>query len=133
VTHSFLFPDGAQGDDEGVPRKPRDHTSADSLQAIMSAGEAVGDAVFAYCRQRAGRDGQRDVRPDRDQLHRRQLLHDMATRRAPPEGAEAGWPRRRPAPGSMGKAYPGHRVAVIDDEGHECPVRCAGRRGGEPL
>jgi acetyl-CoA synthetase len=30
----------------------------------------------------------------------------------------AGWPAR---PGSMGRPYPGHRVAVIDDEGRECP------------
>jgi acetyl-CoA synthetase len=28
------------------------------------------------------------------------------------------WPARA---GSMGKAYPGHRVAVIDDNGNECP------------
>jgi acetyl-CoA synthetase len=29
-----------------------------------------------------------------------------------------GWPAR---PGSMGRPYPGHRVAVIDDAGRECP------------
>ena len=29
-----------------------------------------------------------------------------------------GWPAR---PGSMGRAYPGHRIAVIDDAGRECP------------
>jgi acetyl-CoA synthetase len=29
-----------------------------------------------------------------------------------------GWPARA---GSMGRPYPGHRVAVIDDEGNECP------------
>jgi acetyl-CoA synthetase len=35
------------------------------------------------------------------------------------DGSEhPGWPAR---PGSMGRAYPGHRVAVIDDEGRECP------------
>ena len=32
--------------------------------------------------------------------------------------AHAGWPAR---PGSMGRAYPGHRVAVIDVDGKECP------------
>jgi acetyl-CoA synthetase len=26
----------------------------------------------------------------------------------------------------MGKGYPGHRVAVIDDEGQECPVGVPG-------
>jgi acetyl-CoA synthetase len=34
-----------------------------------------------------------------------------------------GWPAK---PGSMGKGYPGHRVAVIDDEGHECPTGVPG-------
>ncbi|MBT9476394.1 MAG: AMP-binding protein, partial [Polaromonas sp.] len=33
------------------------------------------------------------------------------------------WPAR---PGSMGKAYPGHQVAVIDDAGQECAVGVAG-------
>ncbi len=34
-----------------------------------------------------------------------------------------GWPAR---PGSMGRPYPGHRIAVIDDDGNECPVGVAG-------
>jgi acetyl-CoA synthetase len=34
-----------------------------------------------------------------------------------------GWPAK---PGSMGRGYPGHRVAVIDDDGRECPVGVAG-------
>jgi acetyl-CoA synthetase len=34
-----------------------------------------------------------------------------------------GWPAK---PGSMGKGYPGHRVAVIDDDGNECPVDTPG-------
>jgi acetyl-CoA synthetase len=34
--------------------------------------------------------------------------------------AAATRPGRR-GPGSMGRAYPGHRVAVIDDAGQECP------------
>jgi acetyl-CoA synthetase len=35
----------------------------------------------------------------------------------------AGWPAK---PGSMGKGYPGHRVAVIDEDGNECPVGVPG-------
>jgi acetyl-CoA synthetase len=35
----------------------------------------------------------------------------------------AGWPAR---PGSMGRPYPGHRVAVLDDDGRECPRGTAG-------
>jgi acetyl-CoA synthetase len=34
-----------------------------------------------------------------------------------------GWPAR---PGSMGRGYPGHRVAVIDDDGNECAVGVPG-------
>jgi acetyl-CoA synthetase len=33
-------------------------------------------------------------------------------------GAGIGWPAR---PGSMGRPYPGHRVALIDDDGNEVP------------
>jgi acetyl-CoA synthetase len=29
-----------------------------------------------------------------------------------------GWPAK---PGSMGRPYPGHRIAVVDADGHECP------------
>ena len=72
----------------------------------MSAGEAVGDAVFAWCRDALGVRVERDVRPDRDQLHRRQLRSADAGRRAP-----AAW----------AGPIPGHRVAVIDDDGRECP------------
>jgi len=38
-------------------------------------------------------------------------------------GHSVGWPAK---PGSMGKGYPGHRVAVIDDRGEECPVGVSG-------
>jgi len=71
---------------------------------MMSAGEAMGDAVFAYCQTPAGRDAQRDVWPNRDQLHRGQLRPSTS----------GTCPRK---PGSMGRGYPGHRVAVIDEAG----------------
>jgi acetyl-CoA synthetase len=79
------------------------------LQAIMSAGEAVGDAVFDYCHSQLGVTvnemfGQTEV----NYIVGNCTLH---------------WPAR---PGSMGKGYPGHRVAVIDEAGNECPVGVAG-------
>jgi acetyl-CoA synthetase len=50
VTHSFLFPTALKAMMKAAP-----HGAAGlKLQAIMSAGEAVGDAVFAYCRERLG-------------------------------------------------------------------------------
>ena len=53
VTHSFLFPTALKAMMKAVPR-PRERFPKLKLQAIMSAGEAVGDAVFAYCRDALG-------------------------------------------------------------------------------
>jgi acetyl-CoA synthetase len=52
VTHSFLFPTALKAMMKAFP-KPRGRFSL-KLQAMMSAGEAVGDAVFAYCRDELG-------------------------------------------------------------------------------
>jgi acetyl-CoA synthetase len=79
------------------------------LQAIMSAGEAVGDAVFGYCQDQLGV----TVNEMFGQTEINYIVGNCA----------AQWPAR---PGSMGKGYPGHRVAVIDDDGVECPVGVAG-------
>jgi acetyl-CoA synthetase len=84
------------------------------LRAVMSAGEAVGDTVFAWCRDRLGvvvneMFGQTEIN----------YIVGNCTRTLDARGRPApGWPAR---PGSMGRPYPGHRVAVIDDEGRECP------------
>jgi acetyl-CoA synthetase len=74
---------------------------------MMSAGEAVGDAVFAYCRDQLGV----TVNEMFGQTEMNYVVGNCSRL----------WPAR---PGSMGKAYPGHRVAVIDDEGKECAVAC---------
>ena len=52
VTHTFLFPTALKAMMKAYP-KPREHFNL-QLQAIMSAGEAVGDAVFNYCRDELG-------------------------------------------------------------------------------
>jgi acyl-CoA synthetase (AMP-forming)/AMP-acid ligase II len=105
-------PDGAQGHDEGRARPARAYTL--KLRAVMSAGEAVGDAVFAYCRDALGVTSTRcSARP------RSTTSSATAAERRPRRGdARPGWPAR---PGSMGRPYPGHRIAVIDDAGQECP------------
>ena len=75
----------------------------------MSAGEAVGDAVFAYCRDELGV----TVNEMFGQTEINYIVGNCA--------------RLYPAkPGSMGKGYPGHRVAVIDDDGNECAVGVPG-------
>lgn len=109
VTHTFLFPTALKAMMKAVP-DPRAHHRL-RLQAIMSAGESVGDAVFAYCRDSLGlivneMFGQTEI----NYIVGNCAMNGLA--------AEVGWPAR---PGSMGRPYPGHRVAVIDDEGRECP------------
>ncbi len=112
VTHTFLFPTALKAMMKAVP-SPREHYQL-QLRAIMSAGEAVGDAVFGYCRDALGVTvnemfGQTEINYIVGNCSR---SHDAHGRPA------AGWPARA---GSMGRPYPGHRVAVIDDEGRECP------------
>ncbi|MGA0611720.1 acyl-CoA synthetase [Caldimonas sp. KR1-144] len=112
VTHSFLFPTALKAMMKAVPH-PRERYAL-NLRAIMSAGEAVGDAVFAYGREQLGLTinemfGQTEIN----------YIVGNCSRHVDAQGREqAGWPAR---PGSMGRAYPGHRIAVVDDEGQELP------------
>jgi acetyl-CoA synthetase len=112
VSHSFLFPTALKAMMKAVP-EPRERYAL-TLRAIMSAGEAVGDAVFAYCRDALGVTvnemfGQTEIN----------YIVGNCGRSLDGRGREAaGWPARA---GSMGRPYPGHRVAVIDDAGRECP------------
>jgi acetyl-CoA synthetase len=83
----------------------------------MSAGEAVGDAVFGYCRDQLGvvvneMFGQTEIN----------YVVGNCSMNGRTDGA-LGWPAK---PGSMGRPYPGHRVAVIDADGQECAVGVAG-------
>jgi len=107
VTHTFLFPTALKAMMKAYP-KPKQHFKL-TLQAMMSAGEAVGDAVFAYCREQLGV----TVNEMFGQTEMNYVVGNCSRL----------WPARA---GSMGKAYPGHRVAVIDDEGNECPVGVPG-------
>jgi len=107
VTHTFLFPTALKAMMKAYPR-PKQHFKL-KLQAMMSAGEAVGDAVFAYCQEQLGV----TVNEMFGQTEMNYVVGNCSRL----------WPAR---PGSMGKAYPGHRVAVIDDEGNECAVGVPG-------
>ncbi len=100
VTHAFLFPTALKAMMKAEPR-PRRH--ALKLRALMSAGEAVGDAVFSWCRDALGV-------PVNEMFGQTEMNYVVGN-------CQALWPAK---PGSMGRAYPGHRVAVIDDAGKEC-------------
>ncbi|MEY2678279.1 MAG: hypothetical protein RLZ00_971 [Pseudomonadota bacterium] len=143
VTHTFLFPTALKAMMKAYPEPS--HQFKLQLQAIMSAGEAVGDAVFGYCQTQLGV----TVNEMFGQTEINYIVGNCAMEWAPtlgtdvsslsPVGAQTasgrpgrglgtfrvnvGWPAK---PGSMGKGYPGHRVAVIDEEGHECPVGVPG-------
>ena len=102
VTHTFLFPTALKAMMKAVP-EPRTRYRL-QLQAIMSAGEAVGDAVFAYCQQQLG------VTVN-EMFGQTEINYVVGN-------CSLFWP---PKAGSMGKGYPGHRVAVIDEAGQPCP------------
>ncbi len=115
VTHSFLFPTALKAMMKAVPRPSKRYTL--HLDTLMSAGEAVGDAVFAYARDELGvvvneMFGQTEV----NYIVGNAALNDQRTN-------GLGWPAK---PGSMGRGYPGHRVAVIDEQGAECATGVPG-------
>jgi acetyl-CoA synthetase len=101
VTHTFLFPTALKAMMKAVPDPRRAYRL--SLEAVMSAGEAVGDAVLAY-----GRDALRV--PINEMFGQTEINYVIGN-------CSIFWPAR---PGSMGRPYPGHRIAVIDEEGHPC-------------
>jgi acetyl-CoA synthetase len=98
VTNTFLFPTALKMMMKAVPA-PRERYRL-KLRAIMSAGEAVGDAVFGWGQSALGV----TINEMFGQTEMNYIVGNSAQR----------WPAR---PGSMGRPYPGHRVAVIDDEG----------------
>ena len=107
VTHTFLFPTALKAMMKAFA-EPRQFFKL-HLQAIMSAGEAVGDAVFAYCEQQLGV----TVNEMFGQTEINYIVGNCSLF----------YPARA---GSMGRGYPGHRVAVIDEAGNECPPGVAG-------
>lgn len=100
VTNTFLFPTALKMMMKAIPA-PRDKYKL-KLRAIMSAGEAVGDTVFHWCETAL------KVTPN-EMFGQTEMNYIVGN-------SHEQWPAR---PGSMGRPYPGHRVAVIDDDGKE--------------
>jgi len=101
VTNAFIFPTALKMMMKAVPH-PR-ATYDLRLRGIMSAGEAVGTAVFDWCRDELGV----TVNEMFGQTEINYIVGNAHTQ----------WPAK---PGSIGRPYPGHRVAVLDDEGRIC-------------
>jgi acetyl-CoA synthetase len=107
ITHSFLFPTALKAMMKAQAHPKRHYTL--KLQALMSAGEAVGDAVFAYCRDELGV-------VVNEMFGQTEINYVVGN-------CQVFWPSK---PGSMGRGYPGHQVAVIDAKGHICKPGEAG-------
>jgi acetyl-CoA synthetase len=107
VTHTFLFPTALKAMMKAFPLPSAQF--ALKLEGLMSAGEAVGDAVFDYC--------QRELGVVVNEMFGQTEINYIVG------NCNRFWPARA---GSMGKPYPGHRVAVIDDDGNECAVGVPG-------
>ena len=103
VRSTFLFPTALKMMMKAVPR-PLDHFNL-ALRSVMSAGEAVGGTVFEWTREALGV----TVNEMFGQTEINYIVGNSHTL----------WPAK---PGSIGRPYPGHRVALLDDEGNEVPV-----------
>jgi acetyl-CoA synthetase len=101
VTNSFLFPTALK-----MLMKSWRPAMAQGihLRAIMSAGEAVGKTVFEWSQNELGV----TINEMFGQTELNYVVGNCAPR----------WPAKA---GSIGKAYPGHQVAIIDEQGH--PVK----------
>ncbi len=107
ITHSFLFPTALKAMMKAQAH-PRRHYKL-KLKGLMSAGEAVGDAVFAYCRDELGV-------VVNEMFGQTEINYVVGN-------CQVFWPSKA---GSMGRGYPGHQVAVIDEHGQICKPGEAG-------
>jgi acetyl-CoA synthetase len=103
VRNTFLFPTALKMMMKALPRPRERHELA--LRSIMSAGESVGETVFAWSREALGV----TVNEMFGQTEINYIVGNSHTL----------WPAK---PGSIGRPYPGHRVACIDDAGNEVPA-----------
>ncbi|MFN0038739.1 MAG: acyl-CoA synthetase [Burkholderiales bacterium] len=103
VRNTFLFPTALKMMMKAHPQpRPRFNLS---LRSIMSAGESVGSTVFDWARQALGV----TINEMFGQTEINYIVGNSHTL----------WPAKG---GSMGRPYPGHRVAIIDADGNEVPV-----------
>jgi acetyl-CoA synthetase len=80
--------------------EPQKHFSL-NLRSIMSAGESVGAPLIEWAREHLGV-------TINEMFGQTEINYVVGN-------CQAAWPVK---PGSIGRPYPGHRVAVIDDKGH---------------
>jgi acetyl-CoA synthetase len=102
VRNSFLFPTALKLMMKAVP-SPKGKFDL-GLRSVMSAGESVGVTVFEWAREELGV-------TINEMFGQTEINYVVGN-------CQSAWPAK---PGSIGRPYPGHRVAVIDDQGRELP------------
>jgi acetyl-CoA synthetase len=102
VRNSFLFPTALKLMMKAVP-EPKKKYDVD-LRSIMSAGESVGVTVFEWAKEHLGV-------TINEMFGQTEINYVVGN-------CQSAWPAK---PGSIGRPYPGHRVAVIDDKGNDLP------------
>jgi acetyl-CoA synthetase len=102
VRNSFLFPTALKLMMKAVP-SPKSKFDF-SLRSVMSAGESVGVTVFEWAKAELGV-------TINEMFGQTEINYVVGN-------CQSAWPAK---PGSIGRPYPGHRVAVIDDRGNELP------------
>ena len=100
VRNSFLFPTALKLMMKAFP-SPKAKFDI-SLRSIMSAGESVGVTVFEWAKAELGV-------TINEMFGQTEINYVVGN-------CQSAWPAK---PGSIGRPYPGHRVAVLDDKGNE--------------
>jgi acetyl-CoA synthetase len=103
IRNSFLFPTALKLMMKAVP-EPRKRFSL-NLRSVMSAGEAVGATVIEWAKEELGV-------TINEMFGQTEINYVVGN-------CQAAWPVK---PGSIGRPYPGHRVAIIDGDGKELPA-----------
>jgi acetyl-CoA synthetase len=118
VRNSFLFPTALKLMMKAVPEARRKYDLR--LRSVMSAGESVGVTVLEWAREQLGV-------TINEMFGQTEINYVVGN-------CQAAWPVK---PGSIGRPYPGHRVAIVDDRGTELPRgelgEIAVHRAGDPV
>jgi acetyl-CoA synthetase len=102
VRNTFLFPTALKLMMKAFQDKKNPYGT--SLRSIMSAGESVGVTVIEWAREQLGV-------TINEMFGQTEINYVVGN-------CQAAWPVK---PGSIGRPYPGHRVAVVDENAVEVP------------
>ncbi len=102
VRNAFLFPTALKLMLKAVP-EPKEKYAL-NLRSIMSAGESVGVTVIEWARAQLGV-------TINEMFGQTEINYVVGN-------CQAAWPVK---PGSIGRPYPGHQVAIIGEDGAEAP------------